>query len=55
MIVDHSNPIHDGFCRCIACKPSPVGARSQSLMRMRVGALGLIAVTVLAARIGGLA
>jgi hypothetical protein len=45
-LVDHTRPLHDGFCRCLDCKPSPVGARSASLTRVRVGIVGMGIVTI---------
>jgi hypothetical protein len=39
--VDHTAPLHDGFCRCRTCKPSLVGNRSEGLLRVRVGLAGL--------------
>ena len=46
MIVDHANPLHDGFCRCRRCKPSPVGTTSQSFARLRVMLLIAMIATV---------
>jgi hypothetical protein len=55
--VNHAAPICDNLCRCTNCKPSLVGDRSGSLMRVRVATLGLgiAAVALIAARAGGLA
>lgn len=43
MIVNHATPVHDNFCRCTKCKPGMVGDRSSSLLRVKVGTLGLVA------------
>jgi hypothetical protein len=43
-LVDHAAPLHDSFCRCRACKPSPVGTTGAALSRIRVAALMLVAV-----------
>jgi hypothetical protein len=53
--VNHAAPICDHFCRCTNCKPSLVGERSSSLMRVKVGTLGLgiAAVALIAARASG--
>lgn len=55
LIVDHRAPFHDGFCRCTKCKPGMVGDRSSSLLRVKVGTLGLgfAAVALIAARATG--
>lgn len=55
--VNHAAPICDHFCRCTNCKPSQVGERSSSLMRVKVGTLGLgiAAVALIAARASGVA
>ena len=53
--VNHAAPICDHFCRCTNCKPSLVGDRSGSLLRVKVGTLGLgvAAVALIAARATG--
>jgi len=53
--VNHAAPICDHFCRCTNCKPPLVGERSSSLMRVKVGTLGLgiAAVALIAARASG--
>jgi len=54
--VNHAAPICDHFCRCTNCKPSLVGDRSSSLMRVRIGTLGLLAASIglIAARAKGM-
>lgn len=55
LTVDHRAPFHDSFCRCTKCKPGMVGDRSNSLLRVKVGTLGLgiAAVALIAARASG--
>ncbi|PTQ64479.1 hypothetical protein C8J45_103329 [Sphingomonas sp. PP-CE-3G-477] len=53
--VNHAAPICDHFCRCTNCKPSQVGERSSSLMRVRVATAGMFvaALCLIAARATG--
>lgn len=51
VIVDHSAPLHDAFCRCRACKPPIVGTTGQALARVRMAAMVGVALT--AAIVGG--
>lgn len=40
MSVNHANPVHDGFCRCRACKPPLVGEHSRDLTRVWIATAG---------------
>ena len=51
VVVDHSAPLHDAYCRCRACKPSMVGTNGQALARVRMAAM--VGVVLTAAIIGG--
>lgn len=51
--VDHAAPLHDGFCRCRTCKPSLVGQRSDNLLRVRVGLVGLASIATVVLAAGG--
>lgn len=55
MTVDHTAPLHDGFCRCTTCKPSLVGDQSSARNRVRVATAGMFvaAVSLIAARATG--
>lgn len=55
MIVNHATPMHDNFCRCRTCKPPHVGHKSDALLRVRVGTIGMgvVAMALIAARVTG--
>ena len=42
--VDHRNPIHDGVCRCRACKPALVGQRPRVSHELIAAAIVLVPV-----------
>lgn len=46
LIVNHTAPHHDAYCRCRDCKPALIGQTSDDLFRFRVAIVGLAVVTM---------